>query len=127
MDWIVENWWLILIGLSIIIGIVTAICSFFKLPTEDQITCIKGWLLQAVAEAERCLGSETGQMKLSVVYSTFVKTFPWLAKIISFDLFADLVDEALENLSEILQGDVTKENVEKYLHMTDNKDEKDTE
>ena len=66
-------------------------------------------------------------MKLSVVYSTFVKTFPWLAKIISFDLFADLVDEALENLSEILQGDVTKENVEKYLHMTDNKDEKNTE
>lgn len=83
--------------------------------------------MQAVAEAERCLGSETGQMKLSVVYSTFVKTFPWLAKIISFDLFADLVDEALENLSEILQGDVTKENVEKYLHMTDNKDEENTE
>lgn len=83
--------------------------------------------MQAVAEAERRLGSETGQMKLSVVYSTFVKTFPWLAKIISFDLFADLVDEALENLSEILQGDVTKENVEKYLHMTDNKDEENTE
>ena len=83
--------------------------------------------MQAVAEAERCLGSETGQMKLSVVYSTFVKTFPWLAKIISFDLFADLVDEALENLSEILQGDVTKENVEKYLHMTDTKDEENTE
>ena len=83
--------------------------------------------MQAVAEAERCLGSETGQMKLSVVYSTFVKTFPWLAKIISFDLFADLVDETLENLSEILQGDVTKENVEKYLHMTDNKDEENTE
>ena len=83
--------------------------------------------MQAVAEAERCLGSETGQMKLSVVYSTFVKTFPWLAKIISFDLFADLVDEALENLSKILQGDVTKENVEKYLHMTDNKDKENTE
>ena len=83
--------------------------------------------MQAVAEAERCLGSETGQMKLSVVYSTFVKTFPWLAKIISFDLFADLVDEALENLSEILQGDVTKENVEKYLHMANNKDEENTE
>ena len=83
--------------------------------------------MQAVAEAERCLGSKTGEMKLSVVYSTFVKTFPWLAKIISFDLFADLVDEALENLSEILQGDVTKENVEKYLHMTDNKDEDNTE
>ena len=66
-------------------------------------------------------------MKLSVVYSSFVKTFPWLAKIISFDLFADLVDEALENLSEILQGDVTKENIEDYLHMTDNKVEENTE
>ena len=83
--------------------------------------------MQAVAEAERCLGSETGQIKLSAVYSAFVKTFPWLAKIVSFDLFSDLVDEALENLSEILQGDVTKENVEKYLHMTDNKDEDNTE
>lgn len=66
-------------------------------------------------------------MKLSAVYSSFVKTFPWLAKIISFDLFADLVDEALENLSEILQGDVTKENIEDYLHMTDNKVEENTE
>lgn len=66
-------------------------------------------------------------MKLSVVYSSFVKTFPWLAKIISFDLFADLVDEALENLSEILQGDVTKENIEDYLHMADNKVEENTE
>ena len=83
--------------------------------------------MQAVAEAERCLGSKTGHMKLSVVYSSFVKTFPWLAKIISFDLFADLVDEALENLSEILQGDVTKENIEDYLHMTDNKNEENTE
>ena len=83
--------------------------------------------MQAVAEAERCLGSKTGQMKLSVVYSSFVKPFPWLAKIISFDLFTDLVDEALENLSDILQNSVTKENIEDYLHMTDNKDEKDTE
>lgn len=66
-------------------------------------------------------------MKLSVVYSSFVKTFPWLAKIISFDLFADLVDEALENLSDILQSGVTKENIEDYLHMTDNKDEENTE
>ena len=83
--------------------------------------------MQAVAEAERCLGSKTGQMKLSVVYSSFVKTFPWLAKIISFDLFADLVDEALENLSDILQNSVTKENIEDYLHMTDNKDGENTE
>lgn len=66
-------------------------------------------------------------MKLSVVYSSFVKTFPWLAKIISFDLFTDLVDEALENLSDILQSSVTKENIEDYLHMTDNKDEENTE
>ena len=66
-------------------------------------------------------------MKLSVVYSSFVKTFPWLAKIISFDLFADLVDEALENLSDILQSGVTKENIEEYLHMTDNKDKENTE
>lgn len=66
-------------------------------------------------------------MKLSVVYSSFVKTFPWLAKIISFDLFADLVDEALENLSDILQSGVTKENIEDYLHMTDNKDKENTE
>ena len=66
-------------------------------------------------------------MKLSTVYSSFVKTFPWLAKIISFDLFTDLVDEALENLSDILQSSVTKENIEDYLHMTDNKDEENTE
>ena len=69
---------------------------------------------------------------LLAFFSGFAFVFPVLFILLTeedfvFDLFADLVDEALENLSEILQGDVTKENVEKYLHMTDNKDEDNTE
>lgn len=42
--------------------------------------------------------------KLRQVYDLFVTRFPWLAKMISFDMFSGLVDEALEEMRSMLDS-----------------------
>ena len=56
----------------------------------------------AVTEAEKELGGGTGKLKLRQVYDLFVTRFPWLAKIVSFELFSDMVDDALDEMREML-------------------------
>ena len=61
-----------------------------------QIANIKEWLKYAVVEAERELGSGTGQLKLRMVYDMAVKQFPFIVQLIPFDTFSKWVDEALD-------------------------------
>ncbi len=102
IDFIIEYWYVIigLIGLGIAIGM--AALHFFQLPSSEQIAKVKEWLKYAVTEAEKALGTGTGQLKLRYVYDMFVQTFPELALIIPFDSFSDYVDEALEWLNKQL-------------------------
>lgn len=66
---------------------------------------VKNWLVWAVGEAERQFGGGTGQLKLRTVYKEFVKWFPKLSLIISFERFSFLVDEALETLAVMLKNE----------------------
>lgn len=62
------------------------------------------WLKYAVTMAETELGSETGQLKLRLVYDWFVQQFPILAAILPFKVFSKWVDVALETLNKWLGG-----------------------
>lgn len=74
---------------------------------------MREWLLYAVTEAERELGGGTGKLKLRQVYDLFVTRFPWLAKIVSFETFSGLVDDALDEMREMLKNNnAVKELVE---------------
>ena len=55
----------ICILIIIAIGAGAAIYNFIKLGRERQIENIKEWLVFACLEAEKLLGSKTGQVKLS--------------------------------------------------------------
>lgn len=104
VDFIAEYGWVIfalLIG-AVVLGV--AIYTFIKTPKEEQIEKLKEWLLWAVIEAEKEFGKETGAIKLRYVYDLFVTTFPWLAKILSFELFSNFVDEALVKMRELLEN-----------------------
>lgn len=91
MNWVAENWFL-LVALAAVLGVsACAVYRFVGLPTEKQLGKIKEWLLYAVTMAERELGGGTGRLKLRYVYDWFLKTFPWLAKVVSFELFSSLV------------------------------------
>ena len=102
MDFIVENWYILVGLLAIIAAVVVYIVRFFKQPTEKQLESIKEWLLWATTEAEKRFGSGTGKLKLRYVYDLFAETFPWLAKIISFETFSELVDSALGDMNNLL-------------------------
>ena len=104
MNWVAENWFL-LVALAAVLGVSTcAVYCFVGLPTEKQLGKIKEWLLYAVTMAERELGGGTGRLKLRYVYDWFLKTFPWLAKVVSFELFSSLVDEALEEMKRLMES-----------------------
>lgn len=110
--WLAENWYLALTAVVMVVMAVVLVSSFVKLPTKEQIAKIKEWLLYAVTEAEKELGGGTGQLKLRQVYDLFVQRFPAVAAVISFDTFSLWVDEALEQMREML---TKNENVAAYV------------
>lgn len=102
MEWMVSNWFLIVISLCIVWTIVMVSRKWLNLPTKEQIANIKEWLFFAVIEAEKELGGGTGQVKLRYVYDMAVAKFKWLS-FISFEMFSGWVDEALDQMKEQLK------------------------
>lgn len=95
MEFLTNNWGLVLIVVVAIVGLV----KFFIFKDKESA---KKWLLYAVLEAEKLYGSKTGQIKLRYVYDWFLKTYPFLAKFISFEDFSDMVDEALVGMQHLI-------------------------
>lgn len=102
LNFFIENWYFIVTAIVMVVMAGVICWNFFKLPTKEQIAKIKEWLLYAVTEAEKELGGGTGQLKLRQVYDLFVQRFPAVAAVISFDTFSGWVDEALEQMREML-------------------------
>lgn len=103
IKFILENWYIILAFVAVGIAIGITVYHFAKQPKADQLKKVRAWLLWAVIQAEKALGSGTGQLKLRRVYDLFVVRFPWLAKIITFDTFSDMVKDALAEMEELLK------------------------
>lgn len=102
MNWIANNWFLIIVGVALCYFLISIGIWFWRLPEEQKIANIKEWLKYAVVEAEKALGSGTGQIKLRMVYDLACKQFPWILKTVSFDVFSVWVDEALTWMKEQL-------------------------
>ena len=111
MEFIIDNWYIFVAAIAIIAAIVVFVYKFFGLPTSAQLAKVKEWLLWAVTEAEKDLGGGTGALKLRQVYDLFVTRFPGLAKVISFELFSKMVDEALEKMRELLKTNQAVKNL----------------
>jgi hypothetical protein len=101
---IIENWQvLICAAIALTAGGVAVACKFFIQPSGEQLAKIEEWLLWAVSEAERQLGSGTGKLKLSLVYDSFLKAFPWMSRIVTVELFSILVDKTLAKMRDLLE------------------------
>lgn len=102
MQFISDNWYfIVLLVAAIAVGIVFAI-RFLRSSKEEQMKKIREWLLYATTVAEKELGSGTGQLKLRYVYDMFASKFPWMAKIVSFENFSNLVDDVLDDMNKLL-------------------------
>lgn len=113
MQFITDNWYIFVLAVAAVAVIIYLIIKFFKLPRESQIAKVKEWLLFAVTEAERILGSGTGQLKLRYVYDMFVSKFPYLVQFISFEKFSELVDEVLVKFKDLFK---TNKAINQYVN-----------
>ncbi len=102
MEMIIENWALIVAVLALSAACVLAVARFVQLPSAAQLEKVQNWLLLAVSEAERELGGGTGDLKLRKVYDKFLIKFPWLAKVVSFKRFEEMVKKALAEMEKML-------------------------
>jgi len=97
--------WIVLFVICFALGMFLG--KFVKKSREEKIQVVKNWLLYAVAMAERELGSGTGRIKLGQVYEQFLLVFPQLQRVISFDMFAKLVDDVLIQFQELVEENIT--------------------
>lgn len=109
MNWLIENWYLLIGGVALLAFVVYCVHTFFGMPTDKQKTKVKEWLVWGCIEAEKALQSGTGQLKLRQVYNMFcsVPAFTWVAKVISFDLFSQWVSDALVTAKKMLVANST--------------------
>lgn len=113
VNFIAENWFLIVFALVAIIFVTCSIIRFIHMPTAKQIENLMEWLKIAVVEAEKQFQSGTGQLKLRAVYESAVIAFPWIVKYMTFEKFSQLVDIALVWMREqIEQNEKIREYIE---------------
>lgn len=113
MEFITDNWYIILAAIAAVAVLVYLVVKFFKFPRAEQINKIKEWLLFAVTQAEKEFGSGTGQLKLRYVYDMFVAKFPFLVKFVSFEFFSNLVDDVLVKFKDMFKSNVA---VQSYVN-----------
>ena len=87
-NFLIENWYLFAVPAAVVIWAAVVAVRFFTLPSAEQRKKVKEWLLLAVTEAERELGSGTGA----------------IAGRIPFETFSYWVDKALAEMREMLNS-----------------------
>ncbi len=103
MNWLSNNWFNV-VGLLIILG--AALLTGKKYMEKDKaqkIEAIKEWLKYAVTVTEKALGSKTGKLKLQMIWSMATAQFPFITKVITFEQFSKMVDDALVWMKEQLE------------------------
>ena len=99
LTFLAENWYVIVMVL------VLAFAIYYTITNKAKA---KEWLKWAVVYTEKMLGEKTGQLKLRYCYDMFIQRFPVFSKIVSFENFSKMVDEALKFLENQLNNDAIK-------------------
>lgn len=107
MQWISENWSLLVV--------IAVICVYFIFAGKKSVM---KWLLYAVSMAEADLGGGVGKLKLVQVYNDFIARYPILSKILPFAVFSLWVDEVLVEMRKLIEDNVKfKEIIEGGLEL----------
>lgn len=111
MNWLISNYDVIIGVIALLLVGAVSVIEFVKLGRDKQLVKIREWLLYAVVVAERELGAKTGRVKLRFVYDMFVDKFKFIAILITFEKFSSLVDDALEEMREMLSNNKELQNI----------------
>lgn len=100
-----QNWFLLVVIISVIVIAVRATKKFSELPSEEQQKKVLEWLFYAVVKAEKKFEIEKlGRIKLRYVYDLFLDKFPSIAPVVSFEQFSKWVDIALEEMKKAIES-----------------------
>lgn len=102
----ISNINIILVIFVFLVAAISFIYNFVILPDIQKKENVREWLKYAVIEAEKELGSGTGQLKLRKVYNMATANFPWIVQLVSFEVFSLWVDEALEWMKNQLKSNL---------------------
>ena len=103
LNWILENWYMVVAAISVLVGLGIATYKFVKLPKKEKFKKIKEVLLLWVTLAEKDYKSGMGIIKLRDVYDKFTSKYKIISIFISFERFSKWVDDALDKMREILE------------------------
>lgn len=112
IEFIKANWAPVFGVLAVMVFISFHIYRWLDKPRAEQISDLKEWLKFAVVEAEKALGSGTGELKLRSVYDRAISVFPWIKMFVPFEVFKGYVSEALDWMEEQLE---TNERIAEYV------------
>lgn len=113
MQWLIDNWTALVVIVAVVLFVYFYVKKIYDdFPSQEQLDKVRNWLLYAVIEAEKEYGAGTGALKLRSVYDQFVDRFESISKIITFERFSRLVDEALQNMRHLLE---TNKDIEYYV------------
>ena len=112
LQFINDNYMLILTCLAIIVGIFVKVWKFHKQSNQakDEITNITRYINEClkhlVTQAEQKYGDGTGKIKRSEVFRELLKLFPSLEDYIidgdiTTEVIGDLIDEAVDYMNEL--------------------------
>lgn len=102
MSFIINNYLLIIAAIVLIVALLIVVFKFLKLSEEEREERILAVLVNLTYVAEETLGSKTGSLKRSQVYSQFKKLCPFLACFISMETFDCLLDKAILIMEETI-------------------------
>ena len=112
LEYFIEHW-AVLVGLAAVVYVLfNSFQKFVGLPKAMKSEVVQTWILYAIAEAEKEFGGGTGDIKLGKVYGDFAKTFPSLARVISFEVFKAVVEDSLVTLRTQLETEKIRQKIE---------------
>lgn len=96
--------WINIVGIIIIaIAAIIAVKRYLDKDKEQKIAAVKQWLKYAVTVTEKALQGGTGKLKLQMCWSMATSQFPFITKIMTFEQFSLMVDDALVWMKEQLE------------------------
>lgn len=96
---------------NVIYLIIAVLAVILVIVASMRYKSFKNWLVYAVSEAEKYLGSGTGKLKIRYAYDLAIKQYPVIAKIIPWSLFSKLIDAALVVMRQMIDDNQMIANV----------------
>ncbi len=79
------------------------IIAIAVITVKGELSKAKEWMIFAVTEAEKLLGSGTGKLKIRQTYDWFISKFPIFSTLVTYETFSKWVDEALITMRELIE------------------------